>query len=56
MDSVIAPCVVAKTRAGTPYKSPAMKDGRCRLHGGRSTEASMSIRMPLNMSIAPQRQ
>lgn len=27
----------AKTRKGTPCKSPAMKNGRCRLHGGLST-------------------
>jgi len=27
----------AKTRKGTPCKSPAMKNGRCRLHGGKST-------------------
>src|SRR5579864_1960633 len=27
----------AKTRAGTPCKSPAMKNGRCRMHGGKST-------------------
>ena len=27
----------AKTRAGTPCKKPALWNGRCRLHGGRST-------------------
>jgi hypothetical protein len=27
----------AKTRRGTPCKSPAMKNGRCRMHGGKST-------------------
>ncbi len=27
----------AKTRKGTPCKSPAMKNGRCRMHGGKST-------------------
>ncbi|MBW1789808.1 MAG: hypothetical protein JRK53_24855 [Deltaproteobacteria bacterium] len=27
----------AKTRRGTPCKAPAMKNGRCRLHGGKST-------------------
>ena len=26
----------AKTRSGTPCKSPAMKNGRCRMHGGPS--------------------
>ena len=27
----------AKTRSKTPCKSPAMKNGRCRMHGGKST-------------------
>lgn len=27
----------AKTRAGTPCQSPAMRNGRCRMHGGKST-------------------
>ena len=27
----------ARTRAGTPCQSPAMPNGRCRMHGGRST-------------------
>ncbi|HAB36963.1 MAG TPA: hypothetical protein DCE52_02985 [Rhodobacteraceae bacterium] len=27
----------AKTRDGHPCRSPAMKNGRCRLHGGCST-------------------
>jgi hypothetical protein len=27
----------AKTRAGRPCRSPAMKNGRCRMHGGTST-------------------
>jgi hypothetical protein len=27
----------AKTRQGTPCKGPAMKNGRCRMHGGKST-------------------
>jgi uncharacterized protein YjcR len=29
----------AKTRAGTPCLSPAMPNGRCRMHGGKSTGA-----------------
>ena len=28
---------LAKTRSGAACKSPAMKNGRCRLHGGKST-------------------
>lgn len=27
----------AKTRSGQPCKSPPMANGRCRMHGGRST-------------------
>ena len=27
----------ARTRAGTPCRSPAMPNGRCRMHGGTST-------------------
>jgi hypothetical protein len=27
----------AKTRPGAPCKSPAMRNGRCRMHGGAST-------------------
>jgi uncharacterized protein YjcR len=29
----------AKTRKATPCQSPAMKNGRCRMHGGKSTGA-----------------
>jgi uncharacterized protein YjcR len=29
----------AKTRKGTPCESPAMPNGRCRMHGGKSTGA-----------------
>ena len=27
----------AKTRSGLPCKAPAMKNGRCKFHGGKST-------------------
>jgi hypothetical protein len=27
----------AKSRKGTPCRSPAMANGRCRMHGGKST-------------------
>ena len=30
---------LAKTRKSTPCQSPAMKNGRCRMHGGKSTGA-----------------
>ena len=33
----LAPRCGAKTRQGCPCKSPAMKNGRCRMHGGAST-------------------
>ena len=29
----------AKTRTGMPCRSPAMPNGRCRMHGGKSTGA-----------------
>jgi hypothetical protein len=29
----------AKTRKGTPCLGPAMKNGKCRMHGGKSTGA-----------------
>jgi hypothetical protein len=32
-----APRCGAKTRRGTPCRSPAMANGRCRMHGGMST-------------------
>ena len=31
------PCCGAKTRQGGTCQQPAMKNGRCRLHGGKST-------------------
>ena len=30
-----APRCGAKTRRGTPCKAPAMRNGRCRMHGGK---------------------
>jgi hypothetical protein len=32
-----APRCGARTRSGVPCKGPAMKNGRCRFHGGPST-------------------
>ena len=29
----------ARTRRGTPCRSPAMANGRCRMHGGKSSGA-----------------
>ncbi|MEK6705321.1 MAG: HGGxSTG domain-containing protein [Bdellovibrionota bacterium] len=36
-DFTTAPRCKAKTRAGGICQSPGMKNGRCRLHGGKST-------------------
>ena len=36
-DPSTAPRCGAKTRKGTACKSPAMSNGRCRMHGGKST-------------------
>jgi len=32
-----APRCEARTRKGTPCRAPAMANGRCRMHGGKST-------------------
>src|SRR3954462_10551565 len=34
-----APRCGAKTRSGVPCRQPGMKNGRCRLHGGKSPGA-----------------
>ena len=36
-DFLAAPRCGAKTRKGQSCRQPAMKNGRCRLHGGKST-------------------
>jgi hypothetical protein len=36
-DPHASPRCGARTRAGGPCRQPAMPNGRCRLHGGRST-------------------
>ena len=36
-DPTSAPRCNARTRAGAPCRQPAMPNGRCRMHGGRST-------------------
>ncbi|HRD87320.1 MAG TPA: HGGxSTG domain-containing protein [Accumulibacter sp.] len=35
----LSPRCHARTRSGTPCQSPAMPNGRCRLHGGKATGA-----------------
>jgi hypothetical protein len=35
----LSPRCHARTRAGTPCQSPAMANGRCRMHGGKAKGA-----------------
>lgn len=35
----LSPRCGARTRSGTPCRSPAMANGRCRMHGGKSPGA-----------------
>ena len=35
----LSPRCEARTRNGTPCRSPAMANGRCRMHGGKSPGA-----------------
>ena len=35
----LSPRCGAKTRSGKPCQSPGMMNGRCRMHGGKSTGA-----------------
>ena len=37
----LSPRCGARTRDGTPCRSPAMPNGRCRMHGGMSPGAPM---------------
>src|SRR5580704_13932957 len=39
LDMHQAPRCLARTRRGSPCQSPAMKNGRCRMHGGTSPGA-----------------
>ena len=39
-----APRCLARTRRGTECQSPAMPNGRCRIHGGLSTGAPIGNR------------
>jgi len=38
-ESPLALCGAKSKRTGLPCRQPAMKNGRCRLHGGKSTGA-----------------
>jgi hypothetical protein len=35
----LSPRCLARTRTGTPCQSPAMANGRCRMHGGKAPGA-----------------
>lgn len=37
----LSPRCLARTRAQTPCQSPAMANGRCRMHGGKSPGATL---------------
>lgn len=39
LDMHLAPRCGARTRSGCPCRSPAMVNGRCRMHGGASPGA-----------------
>lgn len=41
----------AKTRSGKPCKAPAMKNGRCRMHGGKSSGAPKGNRNALKHGL-----
>lgn len=42
----------AKCRSGEPCKNPAMKNGRCRMHGGKSTGAPIKHGQRTKAAIA----
>ena len=42
-----SPRCYAKTRTGTPCQSPAMPNGRCRMHGGKASGAPKGNRNAL---------
>jgi len=41
----------AKTRKGKPCQAPAMKNGRCRMHGGRSTGPAVGTQNALKHGL-----
>ncbi len=43
----LSPRCGARTRSGTPCRSPAMPNGRCRMHGGKSPGAPKGNRNAL---------
>jgi len=43
----LSPRCLARTRNGTPCQSPAMANGRCRMHGGRAPGAAKGNRNAL---------
>ena len=47
----LSPRCGAKTRRGTPCKSPAMANGRCQFHGGKATGAPKGNRNALKHGL-----
>jgi hypothetical protein len=43
----LSPRCLARTRARTPCQSPAMANGRCRMHGGKAPGAAKGNRNAL---------
>ena len=43
----LSPRCQARTRAGMPCQSPAMANGRCRMHGGKAPGAAKGNRNAL---------
>jgi hypothetical protein len=39
LERLLSPRCGARTRSGSPCQSPAMPNGRCRMHGGKSSGA-----------------
>lgn len=47
----LSPRCGAKTRTGTPCQSAAMKNGRCRMHGGTNPGAPMGNKNALKHGL-----
>lgn len=46
----------AKCRSGEPCKNPSMKNGRCRMHGGKSTGAPIKHGQRTKAALAQRRE
>ena len=52
-DPYAAPRCGAKTRSGCPCKGPAMKNGRCRMHGGATPSNTAEARARIAAMLSP---